>query len=293
MNLACIIATFGRREIVAHLLDELAAQDRLPDKVVVAAPDFSHLPQVLATLPFPVDLIIGRRGSAAQRNDALDHIHGEFDVITFLDDDFVPARDYLALIEEAFIKRPEWAVVMGHVIEDGARNAGLTWEQGIALVRDLVPVSFEDAHIKHHVGAYGCNMSVRANLIGDLRFDERLVLYGWQEDIDFTSQLRRHGDVVGLDHIRGVHLGIKAGRVSGKRFGYSQVVNPVYLVRKGTVPLTFALPLMMRNLAANLAKSIRPEPYIDRRGRLYGNLLGLSHLLKGRVEPEHIIELEQ
>src|SRR5690606_13270704 len=154
MNLAVIIATFGRREIVAHLLDELAAQDRLPDKVVVAAPDFSHLPQVLATLPFPVDLIIGRRGSAAQRNDALDHIHGEFDVITFLDDDFVPARDYLALIEEAFIKRPEWAVVMGHVIED--------------------------AHIKHHVGAYGCNMSVRENLIGDLRFDERLVIYGWQ-----------------------------------------------------------------------------------------------------------------
>ena len=79
-------------------------------------------------------------------------------------------------------------------------------------------------------------MSIRASMIGDLRFDERLVLYGWQEDIDFTSQLRQRGRVVCVSNIRGVHLGLKAGRVSGERFGYSQVVNPVYLIRKGTVP---------------------------------------------------------
>jgi hypothetical protein len=134
-------------------------------------------------------------------------------------------------------------------------------------------------------------MSVRAELVGDLRFDERLVLYGWQEDIDFTSQLRRFGRVVGLNTLRGVHLGVKTGRVSGERFGYSQVANPIYLMKKGTVPASFALPLMGRNIAANLVRSLWPEPYIDRRGRLRGNLMALAHVLKGRIEPEYIQNL--
>jgi hypothetical protein len=117
------------------------------------------------------------------------------------------------------------------------------------------------------------------------------VLYGWQEDIDFTSQLKRFGRVVGLTTLIGVHLGAKSGRESGVRLGYSQVVNPVYLMRKGTVPAKFALEMIGRNLAANTIKSIWPEPYADRRGRLKGNLLAASHLIRGRIEPEHILNL--
>lgn len=291
MKLVVIIPTLGRREVVTSLLEELATQDRLPDKVVVAAADHRDLPGVKDDLPFPVELILARRGSSAQRNDALDHVQGDCDIITFMDDDFIPAANYLCLVEEAFRKQPGWAVVMGHVIEDGARHEGLSWDEGVALVRDVPRHLLEEARVTNHVGAYGCNMSIRDGMIGTLRFDERLVLYGWQEDIDFTSQLRCRGKVVSLDILCGVHLGIKSGRVSGMRFGYSQVINPLYLVRKGTMPASFALPLMLRNLAANLLRSIRPEAYIDRRGRLRGNLLAISHLLRGRLEPEHILNL--
>ena len=105
---------------------------------------------------------------------------------------------------------------------------------------------------------------------------ERLPLSGWQEDIDFTCQLRRKGRVVALRSHIGVHLGVKSGRVSGERFGYSQVANPIYLIRKGSVPATFALELMMRNIFANLVKSLWPEPYVDSWGRLKGNLLACS-----------------
>ena len=48
---------------------------------------------------------------------------------------------------------------------------------------------------------------------------------------------------------------------------------------------------MARNLLANLVRSLWPEPHIDRRGRLRGNVLALRHLLTGRIEPEHILEL--
>jgi hypothetical protein len=51
--------------------------------------------------------------------------------------------------------------------------------------------------------------------------------------------------------------------------------------------------LMLRNIAANLGRSLWPESYIDRRGRLRGNLIAIFHLLIGRVEPEYILRMRQ
>jgi hypothetical protein len=245
----------------------------------------------LKTHRFKVSFAFGRTGLAAQRNNALAVALPRFDIITFFDDDFIPADDYLKLITRAFEDDRRRVVVMGRVVEDGAASAGLGWDEAMLALRNSEMEEPPEPRVVNHVGAYGCNMSMRASSIGDLRFDERLVLYGWQEDIDFTSQLRRNGLVVGLSWIRGVHLGLKAGRVSGRRFGYSQVVNPVYLVKKGSVPASFAIPLMVRNIIANVLKSVRPEPFVDRRGRLRGNLLALFHLMKGRIEPEFILKL--
>lgn len=289
MKLVVAIATLGRPEQVSRLVAYLDGQTRLPDAVIVSAPDASHVGDIDGRR-FPVMTVFGTKGLSAQRNTALDRLGTDFDVITFFDDDFVPADDYLQRVEAAFAANDGWAVVMGHVIMDGAHNAGHDWNDALAALAEARANPAEHT-VQDHVGAYGCNMSIRASMISGLRFDERLVLYGWQEDIDFTSQLRAKGRVVGLSSIVGVHLGLKAGRVSGVRFGYSQIVNPVYLIRKGTVPATFALPLMARNLVANVARSLRPEPYIDRRGRLRGNMMAVAHILTGRIEPEYILRL--
>ena len=382
MKLTVIIPTLGRREQVARLLSYLNGQTRLPDEVILSAPDATHI-ELPECCSFPVSLVFGPKGLAAQRNTALagalarfdiitffdddflpsaeyleqvekafvenngwavvmgmvvrdgatnagltwedaeaalretkseehdgpsvvDHVGAygcnmsfrssfvgdlRFDVITFFDDDFVPSAEYLEHVEKAFLENDGWAVVMGRVIRDGAANAGLTWEDAEAALRETDGQKFDGPLVVDHVGAYGCNMSFRSSLVGDLRFDERLVLYGWQEDIDFTSQMRSKGRVVCVTAIKGVHLGIKTGRVSGKRFGYSQVANAIYLIKKGSVPASFALPLMFRNIAANLAKSLRPEPYIDRRGRLRGNMLAILHIAIGRIEPEYILKI--
>jgi GT2 family glycosyltransferase len=290
MKLAVIIPTLGRSEQVARLLGYLGSQTRLPDEVLISAPDATHV-ELRKSCPFDVSFVFGPKGLTAQRNTALVPSLGRFDIITFFDDDFVPSADYLEQVENAFVENDGWAVVMGKVVRDGATNAGLTWEDAEAALRETEGKNYDGPAVVDHVGAYGCNMSFRASLVGDLRFDERLVLYGWQEDIDFTSQMRSRGRVVCVTAIKGVHLGIKAGRVSGMRFGYSQVANAVYLIRKGSVPASFALPLMFRNIAANLAKSLRPEPYVDRRGRLRGNMLAILHVATGRIEPEYILKI--
>jgi GT2 family glycosyltransferase len=288
MRLVVAIPTYGRRAQTELLVRYLASQTRLPDEVVVSAPDESHV-SLPERMPFPLRAVYGRRGLCNQRNAVLAGLTTHCDIVTFLDDDFVPAEDYLARVVAAFEANPSFAVVMGRVILDGATSEGLTWAEGIAALR--LPDRWQGPGTVDHVGAYGCNMSIRVSMIGDMRFDERLVLYGWQEDIDFSSRLRRRGRVVCVTAIRGVHLGIKGGRVSGVRFGYSQVVNPIYLIRKGSIPASFALPLMMRNLGANLVRSLRPEAYVDRRGRLKGNCLAIAHVLMGRIEPERILDL--
>jgi GT2 family glycosyltransferase len=290
MKLAVIIPTLGRSGQVARLLDYLGGQTRLPDEVILSAPDATHV-QLPSSSPYPVSLVFGTKGLAAQRNTALARCLKCFDIITFFDDDFVPSAEYLGQVEEAFTKNEAWAVVMGRVVRDGATSAGLTWEDAELALGETADKKHEGPAVVDHVGAYGCNMSIRTSFVGDLRFDERLVLYGWQEDIDFTSQMRSRGRVVCVTAIRGVHLGIKTGRVSGVRFGYSQVANAIYLIKKGSVPASFVLPLMFRNISANAARSLRPEPHVDRRGRLKGNLLAMVHVATGRVEPEYILKI--
>ena len=324
MRLTVAIPTPGQSRQVARLLAHLELQHRTPDEVIISAPYGTQV-ELPETARFPISVVFGEKGSSPQRNAALNHALARSDIITLLDNDFVPADDYLELVVRAFEAHEDWAAVMGRVVRDGANNAGLTWhdammafydsereEPGEPQVTDCdgaydigpkIGIDFRKARCgdskrysasgvsKRACGSVGCNISVRSSFVGNLRFDERLVLYGLQEDVDFTSRLGRRGRVVGISNIRGVHLGLKEGRASGERFGYSQIVNPLYLIRKGTVPATFALSLIGRNIIANIVRSLWPEPYVDRRGRLRGNLLALAHVMTGRIEPEYILKI--
>ncbi len=141
---------------------------------------------------------------------------------------------------------------------------------------------------------YGYNMAVRLAPMRQhgVHFDERLPLYGWQEDVDLSRSLAAFGAVVLIEAASGVHLGVKLGRGSGIRLGYSQVANPLYLFgKRHGYPLGRALARIARNIAMNVVRSPWPEPYVDRRGRLQGNVIALGDLVAGRMAPERILKL--
>lgn len=291
MKLAVVIPTYGRKELVTRTLGHLARQTLKPDAVLVSAPDASHVEsRVPAGLDY-VSFVFGRRGLVAQRNQALTKLAGAYDIVCFFDDDFLPAADYLANTVAAFVSHPDWIVLTGDVVRDGINDAGVPFRDAEAQLAALPAMALAEGEAQPWHGGYGCNMAVRMSAIGAEQFDERLVLYGWQEDTDFTRRVARAGGIIRHTALRGIHLGTKGGRVSGVRLGYSQIVNPVYLARKGSVTRGMAGGLIWRNVAANLAKSFWPEPWVDRRGRLKGNLIGAVHLLRGRVEPEYASEL--
>ena len=290
MKLSVPIPTYGRKAIAGRLLAHLSRQTRRPDLVVVAVADEGHAPPAFDAA-FPVKTVLSRAGLTAQRNAAIAHAIDSHDILVFFDDDFLAAGNYLEGVERAFAEHPSWSAVTGHVIADGITGPGLSFDEGLEILKSDAAGVHGDTGPVEEFSAYGCNMGLRSSAIGSLRFDERLPLYGWQEDVDFTSRLRQRGAVMRLPALRGVHLGIKSGRVSGVRFGYSQIANPVYLIRKGSVPLRRGVAQISRNIAANVVKSLWPEPHVDRRGRLRGNLIAAYHLSRGRVEPEHILKL--
>jgi GT2 family glycosyltransferase len=291
LNIAVGIATSGRREILAQTIALLAEQTRLPDCLVICPVKDSDVDETsLASFPRPTTVVRGPVGLPAQRNKILSAV-ADADVIAFFDDDFFVGSNYLKCLESIFRDHQSIVGVTGALLADGAQGPGLKAREGLELVRS--ESGDEPGEVIEQIGLYGCNMAFRMKAILDhgIRFDEKLPLYGWQEDIDFSVRIGLYGRNVKSSGLRGVHLGIKAGRTSGVRFGYSQIMNPVYLARKGSMSWRHAAKLMSRNIAANLGRSFVPEPWIDRKGRLKGNILAMLDIARGRISPDRILEL--
>ncbi len=289
-RLAVAIATRGRPAVLAETLSQLRMQRRVPDLILVTYP----APQDVGDAPtsFPeVRFLQSAPGLTTQRNTSLSQLDG-YDLVTFLDDDFWMAPDYLGTIEAVLSAHPCVMAATGHVLADGINGPGFDLQQARVLLQSA-PVGSGKPTFKPVFNVYGCNMTLRLSPIHahTLRFDEMLPLYGWYEDVEFSRQLAKFGTIIRVDQAYGVHLGVKSGRQSGRRLGYSQVANPVYLARKGSVGWTYAIASMTSRSLKNLVYSVRPEPTIDRRGRLSGNVQAWRELLLGGLHPMRILGL--
>lgn len=292
MKIAVGIATVGRPGILGETLNHLRRQTRLADRTIlsVAAPADAGGPDALAA--HGVEIIASPRGLTRQRNAILDAVE-DCDLIAFFDDDFVPAESYLAEVESLFRARPEIVLATGSVLADGSRGPGLAFSDALALLENVADADRTSSKPREIYNGYGCNMVARMQPIREsgLRFDEDLPLYGWLEDVDFSRRLAAFGEIVLADSLRGIHLGVKQGRQSGARLGYSQIANPVHLMRKNTMSYGRALWLMSRNAGMNISKGLWPESYVDRRGRLAGNARAIVDLLLLRLHPRRALDL--
>ncbi len=287
LRVVVIVASTSRPEEIGQLIRQLNRQTLQPAAVIISVSAAADLPPVDG---LDVVVVTGQKGLTGQRNRGIDAARGLADVAVFYDDDFLPAQDALARIAELFASDDRIVGATGKVLRDGIKTGGLDYDVALDCLDEFArcpapaPVSINDTD-----ELYGCNMAFRLAALGPLRFDERLPLYGWQEDVDFAGQLVKLGRVVKTDGFAGVHRGVVRGRSPGRRLGVSQILNPIYLVRKGTMRPAKALGIVFRNLAANHARAFWPEPYVDRMGRAAGNWLGLWYLLTGRSQPEQVL----
>jgi GT2 family glycosyltransferase len=294
MKIAIGIATTGRREQLTLTLRELVRQTRAPDEVLVCPVTAADLDEAaLAAMPLTSRVLSGGKGLTRQRN-AILRACTAHDVVLFIDDDFYPDPHYLAELEAALTAHPDIVVMTNHPIADGATGPGIQAQAALDLLaQPRKPLPDRAAAIGATYGGYGCNMAIRLDAVraSGATFDENLPLYGWLEDIDFSRQLAPRGRICHNRRLIGVHLGSKSGRTSGLRLGYSQWANPIYLHHKGTMSLSYALRHVAKNTLKNLLRSLWAEPWVDRRGRLKGNLFALRDALTRHLHPTRAADL--
>ncbi|MCB8882090.1 glycosyltransferase [Acidisoma cellulosilytica] len=283
------IATRGRASILLEMLAQLEQQTRLPDRIIVCGSEPSDIAGVITQFP-KVETLLSPPGLCRQRNMILDAA-ADADLVMFFDDDFFADPAYLAAIETHMMGHPATMVASGLVLADGINGPGLTAADAHLILKTSQGLA---AGTRPMFSGYGCNMAIRIKPLQThgIRFDERLQLYCWQEDVDVSRRLSAFGNIVQLEGAQGVHLGSKRGRSPGVKLGYSQIANPLYLAGKGLgYPWHVALTLIFRNMAKNVLRAFWPESYVDRRGRLRGNVIALWHLLRGQMAPEKVLKV--
>lgn len=278
----------GRVEEVAQLLVALERQTLQASCIILSVVDQSDIPAKL--LP-GVLAVFGCAGLPAQRNRGLSLALTQCDIVVFYDDDFLPANDSLQAIAVFFQTHPEMSGATGRVLKDSVNLPGLSYREALEVIAAYEAEPRPKLVNGENLFAYGCNMAFRCAAIGERRFDENLPRYAWQEDMDFAAQISREGKVVRTNAFAGVHRGVTTSRGNPGDLGFSQIVNPVYLMRKGTMTPKRALRLILRSLAGNHLKLFRPSVYGNRFGRLRGNWQGLFHLISGKADPMAIPSL--
>ncbi|MDX2237794.1 MAG: glycosyltransferase family A protein [Hyphomonadaceae bacterium] len=290
-RIAVVIATTGRAAIVDRTAPLWLRQTRPFDRLILSAASEADIGPQARAIP-GVEILVGPKGSCHQRNTALDAVGADCPIVAFADDDYLPSRRFLALTEAILAAEPDIHCLTGHVIADGARSQGIAFDDALAIIdaSDASPAQ-EGFKLIPAAHGYGCNLVARMAAAPAVRFDERLPLYGWMEDLDFSRRVAAQGRIMRSMALLGVHMGVKSGRQPGVRLGYSQVANIAYLAGKGSMPWTEAAAQIGRNVAANAAKALFPEPWVDRKGRLRGNVIAFGDGLAGRLRPERVLEL--
>lgn len=297
MRAYVVVATKGRAREVAVLLDYLSRQTRRADGVFVVGADATDVAGLSQGDGVHI-LVTNEAGLTLQRNHGLAAVrnaaNGERYAVAFFDDDYRPADDWIEQVLKGFAELPDVVGITGQVLADGVKGPGIDETAAAAFlsgVRAPIPHWANGENVWDTTSVYGCNMAFLDRVFDAYTFDENLPLYAWQEDRDFTTQAAQLGRVIYYPHAKGVHMGTKNGRSGGKRLGYSQVANLIYLARKGTIPWPTALEFVAKNFAANHVKMFFPEPWVNRAGLAQGNWMAIGDLALGRMRPKRILEI--
>ncbi len=215
MKLSIIIATHARPDSLARLIASLKPQLHASHELIVA--ENGTLSETILPDPQPVTAHIHdpRPGKCRVQNVAIAQASG--DVLIFLDDDLVVAKDYLEQVERFFVYHPEFAAMKGRILaqEDALKVAGAGW-----VYLDLPLVDHGDEVIEVR-GVLGANMAFRAEALRAVGpFDERLGpgACGHEEETEMSARLRRRGYRIGYSPNALVYHEVDPLRANRERF---------------------------------------------------------------------------
>ncbi|MDB5055007.1 MAG: glycosyl transferase, family 2 [Bacilli bacterium] len=259
MFVSVIIATKDRYQELHNLVISLTKQSHIPDELVIVDSSETNIVSFTSD-SFEVKYIpTDRKGISVQRNIGIRNADVNADIVLFLDDDMLLERDYLKVVVRTFQEDTQGLIggINGFLLQNGSFKTEKPSQHGFHEIKDL----------------YGCNMAFRAKVIKNVWFDEKLALYSWLEDWDFSTIIGRTHKLVRCYDAFGYHMQSPAGRVNGMKLGYMQLANRYYLNKKhglGVDYMQFA-----KHIIANLLRSYKIT-YFE---RFCGNMRALFRVI--------------
>lgn len=167
-----------RLEDIMRLLDGIEDQSRPPHEVIAVVQQSEALRAALAkrvslsrTTDWEILFLDGQPGVSKARNAGVERASG--DIISFVDDDAVPQKDWIERTAEAYVQRPDMIGVAGAIMPlwDSPKMAWfpreLHWMVSCTYWTSSLPMPVRNG--------YGANMSFRREAFDDgRRFDETL-----------------------------------------------------------------------------------------------------------------------
>lgn len=246
-----VLVTYGRADELALLLEALKAQTRPPDRVVVVddTPDDS------------VKAVAREHGAEYHRNpgppsittarnhgiDVTDAGTAPGDLLTFLDNDAVPERDYLQRIGEAAARDPDALGYMGLVTDEeriGPLKRAFAATFGLSRPTDrqmcwmhptiytFYPVDPRTPLVTNWV--WGCNMTFPRRVVRAVRFNDQFLRYAFLEDLEYCAHVLKEfpgGRFVMDPAARIAHAKSPADRISRLDRCRMRVVHRAYIAQ--------------------------------------------------------------
>lgn len=261
LRLSVVICTKDRPVELRRCLDSLAIQSRLPEELIVVDASATPAREVVADFASvaaercAVQLIPAEPGLPRQRNIGARAATGE--VVVYLDDDVVLEEEYLAAIEEVYLRDPDGRIggVGGAQVPDPTPRLSYLrriWDKLFLLETygsGRVKASGAPSYLFTPMGQTdveflsGCNMSFRRSVLERFAFDERRKGYAHGEDLEFSFRVSRHFRLVLTPGARLDHRHAPNGRPS-LRLGTEQALFNRFLFARDHVvksPLGWAV----------------------------------------------------
>lgn len=157
-----------------------------------------------------------------QRNKAVNYLSStEVEIIHFIDDDFIPDKDYFSNLS-AFMKSNSGCKIAGGIISNNQQQMShlKLWHK-LALLDSKKPGKLlfsgytSEPQARNDLNdkspfrvdwVSGCSMSVKYDVFNSIKFDERLKGYAQDEDLDFCLSQPPNNEIWVVPKSKGTHL---------------------------------------------------------------------------------------
>ena len=297
-KVAFVVPTKDRPDDLSRMLSSVQSQSIHPDQMVIVdgskepieevAKGFSDLKTHYIRL-YPPSL-------SKQRNAGMAALDPAMTLAGYLDDDLVLEPGAMQAMLAFWDEAPEdVGGARFNIVNEGLPH--LIWLKSLFLLESKKRGVFLPSGYQTSIGPATENRYVqwlsggvtvwRRRVIQEFSYDEWFDGTGYLEDVDYSYQVGRKYKLALVAAARVQHLSYPVRKDSNYVLGKWQAVNRMYFVRKHQ---NFSVPLYYWSIVGELLLNVATGIWQRDSGRLrraWGNLVGLSYVVRGRIERTH------